>query len=196
MGSLRAVAQAAAGCRACDLWARATQTVFGDGPRTADIVFVGEQPGDVEDQRGEPFVGPAGRILDDALAEAGIDRRRTYVTNAVKHFKWKPRGKRRLHEKPNRTEIAACLHWLELELRLVRPSIVVALGATAAQALLGPRFRVTKQRGRVLASPLAERVVATVHPSAILRAPDDETRHAEMRAFVRDLRAVAKLLAR
>jgi uracil-DNA glycosylase family protein len=192
--SLRAVEKAATHCRACDLWARATQTVFGEGPRGAEVVLVGEQPGDVEDRRGEPFVGPAGRVLDEGLAAAGIDRRRTYVTNAVKHFKWRPRGKRRLHEKPSGSEIAACRHWLELELRLVRPKIVVALGATAAQALLGRQFRVTKERGRVHPSPLAERVVATVHPSAILRAPDDASRHAEMRAFVRDLRTVAKLL--
>jgi uracil-DNA glycosylase family protein len=193
--SLRSVAEAARGCRACELWKRGTQTVFGEGPRNADVLFVGEQPGDVEDRRGEPFVGPAGRVLDEALAAAGIDRPRVYVTNAVKHFKWRARGKRRLHEKPNTAEIAACRHWLELELRLVKPALVVALGATAAQALLGPAFRVTRQRGRVHASPLAERVVATVHPSSILRAPDDAARHQEMRAFVADLRVVAKLMA-
>lgn len=155
-------------------------------------MFVGEQPGDIEDQRGEPFVGPAGRVLDEALEAAGIDRRRAYVTNAVKHFKWKPRGKRRLHDKPDRTEVAACQHWLELELRLVRPSLVVALGATAAQALLGPGFRVTRERGKLHTSPLAPRVIATVHPSSILRSPDD--REAEMAAFVKDLRIVAKLM--
>jgi DNA polymerase len=191
--SLRSVADAARSCRACDLWRTGTQTVFGEGPRNADVVFVGEQPGDVEDRTGEPFVGPAGRVLDEALEAAGIDRRRVYVTNAVKHFKWRPRGKRRLHEKPNGAEVAACRHWLELELRLVKPDLVVALGATAAQALLGPAFRVTKERGKVRASPLAERVVATVHPSSILRAPD-ESREAEMTAFVRDLRTVATLM--
>jgi len=192
--SLRSVAEAAQECRGCDLWSRATQTVFGEGPRTAQVVFVGEQPGDKEDLAGHPFVGPAGRILDDALAEAGIDRKRVFVTNAVKHFKWRAAGKRRLHERPNSSEIAACRLWLELELRLVHPDIVVALGATAAQALLGRAFRVTKDRGKVVSSPLASRVIATVHPSSILRAPDDESRQAEMRAFVRDLRIVAKLM--
>ena len=191
--SLRSVAAAAKDCRACDLWARATQTVFGEGPRRADVLFVGEQPGDQEDKQGAPFVGPAGRVLDEGLAAAGIDRSRVYVTNAVKHFKWRPRGKRRLHEKPNAGEVAACRHWLELELRLVRPDLVVALGATAAQALLGPKFRVTAERGRVRASPLAPRVIATVHPSAILRADDDD-RAREMSAFVRDLRAAKKLM--
>ena len=192
--SLRSVADAAKDCRGCDLWSRATQTVFGEGPQTASVVFVGEQPGDTEDLAGHPFVGPAGRILDDALAEAGIDRKRVFVTNAVKHFKWRAAGKRRLHERPNSAEVAACRLWLELELRLVAPEIVVALGATAAQALLGRAFRVTKDRGKVVSSPLASRVVATVHPSSILRAPDDEARHAEMRAFVRDLRVVARLM--
>ena len=190
--SLRSVADAARGCRACDLWRRGTQTVFGEGPRTADLMLIGEQPGDIEDRQGQPFVGPAGHVLDDGLAAAGIDRRTVYVTNAVKHFKWTPRGKRRLHEKPNGTEIAACQHWLELELRLVRPSLVVALGATASQALLGPRFRVTRERGKLRESPLAPRVVATVHPSSILRAAD--RRDAEMAAFVKDLRAAAKLM--
>jgi uracil-DNA glycosylase family protein len=194
--SLRSVARAAQACRACDLWSRATQTVFGEGPRTASIVFVGEQPGDREDLAGHPFVGPAGRVLDDALEQAGIDRRRVYVTNVVKHFKWRASGKRRLHEKPNGAEVAACRFWLELELRLVKPDVVVALGATAAQTLLGAGFRVTRERGKLLASALAPRVVATVHPSSILRAPDDASRHAEMRAFVRDLRAVAKLTVR
>ncbi len=191
--SLRSVAAAAKDCRACDLWSRATQTVFGEGPRTATAVFVGEQPGDKEDLAGHPFVGPAGRVLDEALAEAGIDRRRVFVTNAVKHFKWRASGKRRLHERPNGAEIAACRMWLELELQLVKPDIVVVLGATAAQALLGPAFRVTRQRGQLVTSSLAPRVVATVHPSSILRAPD-ESRDAEMRAFVRDLRIVAKLI--
>jgi DNA polymerase len=192
--SLRSVAEAAQHCRACDLWSRATQTVFGEGPRTARVLLVGEQPGDREDIAGHPFVGPAGHVLDAALAEAGIDRKRVYLTNAVKHFKWRASGKRRLHERPNTREVAACRIWLEIELRLVKPDIVVALGATAAQALLGPAFRVTKQRGKIVSSPLATRVVATVHPSSILRAPDDESRHKEMRAFVRDLRVVAKLI--
>jgi DNA polymerase len=194
--SLRSVADAAEHCRGCDLWSRATQTVFGEGPRTAEVMLVGEQPGDKEDIAGHPFVGPAGHVLDEALAEAGIDRKRAYLTNAVKHFKWRASGKRRLHERPNAAEVAACRVWLELELRLVKPDIVVALGATAAQALLGPAFRVTKQRGKIVSSPLAPRVVATVHPSSILRAPDDESRKQDMRAFVRDLRIVAKLMAR
>ena len=168
--------------------------MFGEGPGTAKVVLVGEQPGDKEDLAGHPFVGPAGRILDDALAEAGIDRKRVFVTNAVKHFKWRATGKRRLHERPNSAEIAACRMWLELELRLVKPDIVVALGATAAQALLGRAFRVTKERGKGVPSPLAARVVATVHPSSILRARDDASRHAQMRALVRDLRVVAKLI--
>jgi DNA polymerase len=192
--SLRSVAEAAKTCRGCDLWARATQTVFGEGPRTARVFFVGEQPGDKEDLAGHPFVGPAGRVLDDALAAAGIDRKGVYVTNAVKHFKWRASGKRRLHERPNTAEVAACLVWLELELRIVKPDVVVALGATAAQALLGRTFRVTTQRGKVVSSSLAPRVVATVHPSSILRATDDESRRAAMRAFVRDLRVVAKLV--
>jgi len=192
--SIRSVAQAAQGCRGCDLWSRATQTVFGEGPRTAKVLFVGEQPGDKEDLAGHPFVGPAGRLLDGALVAAGIDRKRVYVTNAVKHFKWRASGKRRLHERPNSAEIAACRFWLELELRLVNADVVVALGATAAQALLGRAFRVTRDRGKLVSSPLAKRVVATVHPSSILRAPDEESRRAEMRAFVRDLRGVAKLI--
>jgi len=193
--SLRSVANAAKDCRGCDLWSRATQTVFGEGPRSAKVLFVGEQPGDKEDQTGQPFVGPAGRLLDDALVEAGIDRKKVYVTNAVKHFKWRASGKRRLHERPNSGEIAACRMWLELELRLVNADVVVALGATAAQALLGRAFRVTRDRGKVVSSPVAPRVVATVHPSSILRAPDEDSRRAEMRAFIRDLRGVAKLMA-
>jgi DNA polymerase len=192
--SLRSVAEAAKDCRGCDLWSRATQTVFGEGPRNAKVLFVGEQPGDKEDLAGHPFVGPAGRVLDDALVEAGIDRKRVYVTNAVKHFKWRASGNRRLHVRPNSAEVAACRVWLELELRLIKPDVVVALGAVAAQALLGPAFRVTRERGKVVSSPLASRVVATVHPSSILRAPDDRSRHAEMRAFVRDLRTVARLI--
>ena len=193
--SLRSVAAAAKDCRGCGLWSRATGTVFGEGPRAARVIFVGEQPGDKEDLTGHPFVGPAGRVLDEALMQAGIDRGRVYVTNSVKHFKWRASGKRRLHEKPNSAEIAACLVWLKLELRLVKADIVVALGATAAQALLGRAFRVTKARGRLVSSPLASRVIATVHPSSILRAPDDEARHAEMRAFVRDLKVVARHLS-
>jgi DNA polymerase len=157
-------------------------------------MFIGEQPGDVEDRTGEPFVGPAGRLLDEALEAAGIDRTRVYLTNAVKHFKWRPKGKRRIHEKPDRTEIRACQHWLELELRLVKPDLVVALGATAAQALLGPAFRVTAERGKLRASALGPRVVATVHPSSILRAPDEAARRAEMSAFVRDLKTVKRLI--
>ena len=193
--SLRSVANAAKDCRGCDLWSRATQTVFGEGPRSAKVLFVGVQPGDKEDQTGHPFVGPAGRLLDDALVEAGIDRKNVYVTNAVKHSKWRASGKRRLHERPNSAEIAACRMWLELELRLVDADVVVALGATAAQALLGRAFRVTRDRGKVVSSPVAPRVVATVHPSSILRAPDEDSRRAEMRAFIRDLRGVAKLMA-
>ena len=193
--SIRSVAQAAKDCRGCDLWSRATQTVFGEGPRSAKVLFVGEQPGDKEDLAGRPFVGPAGRLLDAALVEAGIDRKYVYVTNAVKHSKWRASGKRRLHERPNSAEIAACRVWLELELRLVKADVVVGLGATAAQVLLGRAFRVTRDRGRVVASPLAARVIATVHPSSILRAPDEESRRAEMRAFIRDLRGVAKLIA-
>ena len=178
-------------CRACDLYKRGTQTVFGEGPSKAEVMFVGEQPGDAEDVAGHPFVGPAGRLLDKALEEARIDRARVYVTNVVKHFKWEPRGKRRIHAKPNAAEIAACRPWLETEIALVKPRILVALGATAAQALLGKGFKVTEQRGRFVDSPLAPRVTATVHPSSILRARDDESRHAEMKRFVRDLRRVA-----
>jgi DNA polymerase len=178
-------------CRACDLYARGTQTVFGEGPTRADVMLVGEQPGDAEDLAGRPFVGPAGKLLDRALTEAGIDRRRVYVTNVVKHFKWEPRGKRRIHAKPNGTEIAACRPWLETELALVQPRVLVCLGSTAAQALLGKHFRVTTDRGRFVPSPLAERVTATVHPSSILRAPNDDARHAEMTRFIADLRGVA-----
>ena len=185
-------------CRACDLWANATQGVFGEGKRTAKVVFVGEQPGDQEDKLGHPFVGPAGRILDEALADAGIDRSTVYVTNAVKHFKWKPApsGKRRIHEKPNAGEVAACRFWLETEIQLLKPRLIVALGATAAQALFGRTFKVTKQRGKPVATPLAPHGIATVHPSSILRAPDEATRRAEYRAFVQDLKVVARLIAR
>jgi uracil-DNA glycosylase len=193
--SLAAVREAAKDCRACDLYKRATQTVFGEGPRTAKVMLVGEQPGDAEDLAGHPFVGPAGKLLDRALEEAGIDRRLVYVTNVVKHFKWEPRGKRRIHAKPNGSEIAACRPWLETEIALVKPRVLVCLGATAAQALLGKTFKVTKQRGTFVPSPLAPKVTATVHPSSILRAPDERSRHEEMRRFVQDLEPVAAELA-
>src|SRR5690242_14738292 len=185
---------AAAGCTACPLHETGTQTVFGEGLADARAVFLGEQPGDSEDKLGRPFVGPAGKLLDRALVEAGIDRKLVYVTNAVKHFKWTARGKRRLHEKPNAREIAACRPWLDAELAVVRPRVLVCLGATAAQALLGKSFRVTKMRGQILASELAEAVMATVHPSSILRAPDDETRHRELKLFIRDLEKIAPLV--
>ncbi len=187
--------EAAAGCQACDLWKTGTQTVFGEGTRTAEILFVGEQPGDKEDLAGKPFVGPAGRVLDEGLDAAGIDRKLAYVTNAVKHFKWQGRGKRRIHQKPNSAELAACRPWLDAELAVVKPKVVVALGATAAQSLLGRQFRVTKQRGVPVESDLAPHVVATVHPSSILRQETDEDRAEAMREFVADLKVVAKLLA-
>src|SRR5437588_12293790 len=194
--SLKAFRDAAAECKGCDLWERGTQTVFGEGARRAEILFVGEQPGNEEDLSGQPFVGPAGRLLDDALVEAGIDRTHTYVTNVVKHFKWEPHGKRRIHKKPNAREIAACRPWLEAEISLVKPKVIVCLGATAAQALLGPQFRVTKQRGHVTKSTLAPYIMATVHPSSILRAPDDETRHIEKRLFIDDLKRLAGILSK
>ncbi|MBD0317423.1 MAG: UdgX family uracil-DNA binding protein [Thermoleophilia bacterium] len=193
--TLEKTREAAAGCKACDLWRTGTQTVFGEGAPGAAVMFVGEQPGNEEDLEGRPFVGPAGRLLDEALEEAGIDRRRAYVTNAVKHFKWEPRGKRRIHQKPNWAEMTACKPWLEAEIELVRPKVVVALGATAAQTLLGRQFRVTKQRGVPVESSLARYVVATVHPSSILRAPDDAARRQAMADFVHDLREVARLVA-
>jgi uracil-DNA glycosylase family protein len=186
--------QAAARCRACDLWERGTQTVFGEGSPRAGVMLVGEQPGDREDLEGRPFVGPAGRILDSSLEKAGIDRSQVYVTNVVKHFKWEPRGKRRIHQKPNSVEISACRPWLEAELALVRPDVLVCLGATAAQALLGRSFKVSRQRGQFVVSPLAPRVLATVHPSSLLRAPDDETRRRETARFVQDLKKVARAL--
>ncbi len=167
---------------------------FGEGSRSASVLFVGEQPGDREDLEGKPFVGPAGRLLDRSLAEAGIDRSRAYVTNVVKHFKWEPRGKRRIHQKPSSPEIAACRPWLDAEIAVVKPKVVVCLGATAAQALLGPSFRVTKNRGKLVRSELAPYVMATVHPSSILRAPDDASRRLAAKAFVKDLRALARVL--
>jgi DNA polymerase len=193
--SIPKLAQAAEGCTACDLYRNATQTVFGEGPATAELVLVGEQPGDREDIEGHPFVGPAGRVLDQALDEAGIDRRKVYVTNVVKHFRWEPRGKRRIHKKPNAEQIGACRPWLEAELAVLRPKVLVCLGATAAQALIGRQFRVTQQRGEFVDTDLEPLVTATVHPSSILRAPDDRARRTEMEAFVRDLRMVAKALA-
>ena len=186
--------KAAADCRGCALWENATQTVFGEGPAPAELMLVGEQPGDQEDQQGHPFVGPAGRVLDEALELAGIDRRLVYTTNAVKHFKWEARGKRRIHAKPTWSEQMACRPWLEAELAAVRPRVLVCLGATAAQSLLGKQFRVTKERGRWLASDLAEHVTATIHPSAILRQRDTESRHRELAAFVADLELVAGVL--
>jgi uracil-DNA glycosylase family protein len=183
--------EAAAGCRACPLWENGTQTVFGEGLKSAEIVLVGEQPGDQEDLSGKPFVGPAGRLLDKGLEEAGIDRKLAYVTNVVKHFKWQPRGKRRIHQKPNAAEIAACRPWLDAELSVLEPKVLVCLGATAAQALLGRGFRVSKDRGVPVESELAPVVMATVHPSSILRADDREQ---EMAMFVEDLRRVEKVL--
>jgi DNA polymerase len=193
--TLPALREAGARCRGCHLWTRGTQTVFGEGPRRARVMLVGEQPGNDEDLAGKPFVGPAGRVLDRALEVAGIARGDVYVTNVVKHFKWEPKGKRRIHAKPNQIEIAACLPWLEAELDIVKPRVLVCLGATAAQALLGGKFRVTKQRGQWIASRWASRVLATVHPSAILRAPDDAARHAEMERFVADLKHIPPVLA-
>jgi DNA polymerase len=185
---------AAAGCRACRLWRNATQTVFGEGRQRAEVMLVGEQPGDREDLSGRPFVGPAGKLLDRALDEAGIDRRKVYVTNVVKHFKFEPRGKRRIHKKPAADEIAACRPWLEAEIGLVKPRALVCLGATAAQALIGRGYRLTQHRGEFVESPLAPLVTATVHPSSILRAQDDESRHEEMSRFVEDLKVVARRL--
>ena len=194
--TLPGVREIAAGCKACDLYKRGTQTVFGEGPPKAELMLVGEQPGDAEDLAGHPFVGPAGRLLDTALEEAGIDRSQVYVTNVVKHFKWEPRGKRRIHAKPNAAEIGACRLWLDVEIALVKPRVLVCLGATAAQALLGKSFKVSQQRGTVVPSPLAPIVSATVHPSSILRAPDDETRREEMRRFVKDLRTIAREISK
>ena len=193
--SLTSLREAAARCTACPLHLTGTQTVFGEGSARARLVLVGEQPGDREDLEGRPFVGPAGRLLDEALEEAGIDRSSAYLTNAVKHFKWQARGKRRIHQKPNAMEIAACRPWLDAELTVVRPQALVCLGATAAQALLGRQFRVTRDRGRLLDSDLAPVTLATVHPSSILRAPDEEARTRERALFVEDLRVAAAALA-
>ena len=188
--------EAAAGCRACPLWQTATQTVFGEGPAAAEVMLVGEQPGDQEDKQGRPFVGPAGRVLDEALELAGIDRERVYLTNAVKHFKWEARGKRRIHAKPTWSEQVACKPWLEAELGVVRPRVLVCLGATAAQSLLGKQFRVTKERGRWLESDLAEYVTATIHPSAVLRQRDMESRDRELAALIADLKLVAAVISK
>ena len=193
--SLKALQEAARTCRACPLWRTGTQTVFGEGPASARLLLVGEQPGDKEDEIGRPFVGPAGQLLEDALGEAGIDRADTFLTNAVKHFKWTPRGKRRIHQKPNASEVAACRPWVVAELEVVQPRVLVCLGATAAQSLLGRGVRVTRDRGRPLESSLAPVAFATVHPSSILRAPDAEARRRERALFVDDLRVAAAALA-
>jgi len=189
--SLPALREAAASCRACPLWERGTQTVFGEGPRGARILLVGEQPGDDEDRTGRPFTGPAGRLLDRALEQAGLERSEIYLTNAVKHFKWEPRGKRRIHARPVAREVAACKPWLEAEIRVVKPQVIVCLGATAAQALLGRGFKVTGRRGELIPSTIAPFLLATVHPASILRAPDSETRRRETERFVEDLRRAA-----
>jgi uracil-DNA glycosylase family protein len=190
--SLTTLREAARGCTACPLYKNATQTVFGEGPKKAKLMLLGEQPGDQEDLSGKPFIGPAGQLLDRALEEAGIDRNAVYVTNTVKHFKWEPRGKRRLHQKPSSRDIAACRPWMEAELRVVRPSVLVCLGSTAAQSLFGSSFRVTRERGKVLESEFAPRVVTTVHPSSLLRQPDEESRRREYGLFVDDLRAALR----
>src|SRR5438477_1950511 len=190
--TLPGVREAAADCQACDLWKGGTQTVFGEGSSRAKVMFVGEQPGNDEDLQGKPFVGPAGKLLDKALVEAGIDRSEVYVTNAVKHFKWEPQGKRRIHKKPNSREIAACRPWLDAELAILKPEVLVCLGATAAQALIGKDFKVSQRRGELIKSSLAPNVIATVHPSSILRAPDEESRRADYTRFVADLKKSAK----
>ena len=192
--TLKKLSEAVQGCTACELYKDTTQAVFGEGTDSAEVMFIGEQPGDQEDLQGRPFVGPAGKILDQALEEVGIDRDLVYVTNVVKHFNFEPRGKRRIHKKPNAEHMAACRPWLEAELRQVQPQVLVCLGATAAQAVMGRGFRLTQHRGEFFESPLAPRVTATVHPSSILRAPDDETRHQAMREFVDDLSVIAREL--
>jgi DNA polymerase len=189
---LEKIRTAAAGCTACPLFKNATQTVFGEGSRHSEVVFLGEQPGDQEDRAGHPFVGPAGQLLDRALEDAGIDRKKCYVTNVVKHFKWEPRGKRRLHKTPSSRDIAACRPWMEAELNIIRPKVLVCLGATAAKAIFGPAVRVTKERGRWMRSEWVEKTILTVHPSSLLRAPDEESRRANYELFVADLKVVAK----
>jgi len=186
---------AAAECKACHLWKIGTQTVFGEGKPTSTVMFVGEQPGNSEDLQGRPFVGPAGNLLDKALDEAGIDRSRVYVTNVVKHFKWEPRGKRRIHKKPNAAEINACRPWLQAEIDVIKPRVIICLGSTAAQAVIGPKFRVSTQRASFVDSPLAPFVTATVHPSSILRAPSDEQRRVEMQRFIADLKKIRKAIS-
>ena len=192
--TLKKLKIAAAGCQACDLWRTGTQTVFGEGTPSSTVMFVGEQPGNSEDLQGRPFVGPAGGLLDRALDEAGIDRSRVYVTNVVKHFKWEPRGKKRIHKKPNAAEITACRPWLQAEIDVIRPRVIICLGSTAAQAILGPKFRVSTQRATFVPSPLAPFVTATVHPSSILRAPSDEQRRAELARFIADLKKIRKAI--
>ena len=194
--TLKSLREEAADCRACDLWRRGTQTVFGEGKQTSTVMFIGEQPGDKEDLSGRPFVGPAGALLDRALEEAGIDRTKVYVTNVVKHFNWEPRGKRRIHKKPNAVEIAACRPWLDAEIAVVKPKAIVCLGSTAAQAVIGPKFRVSIQRAQFVKSPLAPFVTATVHPSSILRAPSDEARHVETKRFIDDLKKIRAAIER
>ncbi len=189
----RALREAVQNCRACDLYARASQAVFGEGPNSAEIVLIGEQPGDEEDRQGHPFVGPSGKLLDRALADAGIDRSLVYVTNAVKHFKFEERGKRRIHKKPSALEIRACRPWLEAEIDLIQPQIIVCLGASAAQSIFGATYRLTKERGQFVRNSWAPHVTSTVHPSAILRAPDEEQRHIEYEKFVADLKKVQRL---
>lgn len=189
----RTLREAVQSCRGCDLYARATQAVFGEGPNSAQIMLIGEQPGDEEDRRGHPFVGPSGKLLDRALADAGIERSAVYVTNAVKHFKFEERGKRRLHKKPTGLEIRACRPWLEAEINLIQPQIIVCLGATAAQSIFGNTYRLTKERGEFVRNSWAPHVTSTVHPSAVLRAPDEEQRHAEYARFVADLKKVARV---
>ncbi|HEV7570260.1 MAG TPA: UdgX family uracil-DNA binding protein [Thermoanaerobaculia bacterium] len=193
--TLKKLQVVAAGCQACHLWEIGTQTVFGEGKPSSTVMFVGEQPGDKEDLSGHPFVGPAGALLDKALTEAGIDRKTVYVTNVVKHFKWEPRGKRRIHKKPNAAEVTACRPWLEAEVAVIKPRAIICLGSTAAQAVIGPKFRVSIQRAQFVESDLAPFVTATVHPSSILRAPTDDARHEEMRRFTEDLRTIWKALS-
>ena len=192
--TLPILAKAVQKCRGCPLYANATQAVFGEGKPHARILFIGEQPGDKEDLAGHPFIGPAGQMLDQCLQAAGIDRAEAYVTNAVKHFKWKPAGKRRLHDKPSMREIRACRPWLDAEIDALHPALIVTLGATAAQSLLGPAFRVTKQRGQRIDAPNLPPILTTIHPSAILRARTSEDRHRETEAFIADLKAARKLL--